>query len=426
MFNRQNFAGGGIVAFAGPDGSDVVDEELTDEEKKALAENAYLQRSRAVANLPSTISDLVKKYNPITGSAYREGISRFINESPEEQAKQFRAASMRPEGAPSAVPTATERQAAADMKAAQDLANFDTATAAFEKERAAKVASPVAVAQAPAGVPAVAPRAVAPVAKAPTAGLAAIKPSSDLYGEEADKLQKLKERFGVKDNISEKSDQMIADLKSKIEQQRGQQGIEALGQAMAEGAKGSKWYEAAAGFGKGYFDTTAKQRELNNKQDEAFANLQIAKEKEDDARRRGNVKDVVDAADKTQKLKIDYMNAESQRIHALKPSQLAEQVSLYNKNPELFNRLYPKENPLVVSAAKHYFENEMLLKKEYPTVNDYVASKVSGGGFAAGAAPSSAPSTPPQGAIDALKKDPSLRKQFDDKYGPGASKRYLG
>ena len=204
------------------------------------------------------------------------------------------------------------------------------------------------------------------------------------------------------------------------------QGIEALGQAMAEGAKGTRWYEASAGFGKGYFDTTAKQRELNNKQDEAFINYQTAKEKEDDARRRGNVKDVVDAADKTQKLKIDYMNAESQRIHAMKPSQLAEQVQLFNKNPELFNRLYPKENPLVVSAAKHYFENELLLKKEFPTVNDYVASKVSGGGFAAGANPPSGPSAPPQAAIDALKKDPSLRKQFDDKYGPGASKRYLG
>ena len=135
-------------------------------------------------------------------------------------------------------------------KAAQDLANFDAATAAFEKERATPPVSPVAATPRPTGAVPAAPV----VAKAPVSGLPAIKPSSDLYGEEADKLQKLKERFGVKDNISEKSDQMLADLKQKIEQQRGQQGIEALGQAMAEGAKGTRWYEASAGFGKGYFD----------------------------------------------------------------------------------------------------------------------------------------------------------------------------
>lgn len=376
MFNRNNFAGGGIVAFAGPDGSSVEDKELTDEEKKALAENEYLQRSRALADLPSALVRGIEKYNPFTGTAYREGIKRFVNQPVEDQAKEFRKASMRPEGAPSAIPTATERQAAADTKAAQDLANFDAATAAFEKERAAAVPSVVAKAPgAPAG---------APVAVAPKAGLPALKAPSDLYGDEADKLQKLKERFGVKDNITTESDKMLADLKARIQEQRGQQGIEAIGQAMAEGAKGKKWYEAASGFGKGYFDTTAKQRELNNKQDEAFLNYQTAKEKEDDARRRGNVKDVVEAADKTQKLKIDMMNAESNRILAMKPSQLAEQVQLYSKNPELFNRLYPKENPLVVSAAKHYFDNEMMLKKEYPTVNDYVAAKVTGGGIAAG------------------------------------------
>lgn len=37
-----------------------------------------------------------------------------------------------------------------------------------------------------------------------------------------------------------------------------------------------------------------------------------------------------------------------------------------------------------------------------------------------------APSTPPQQAIDYLKANPTLRAQFDAKYGPGASERYLG
>jgi hypothetical protein len=38
---------------------------------------------------------------------------------------------------------------------------------------------------------------------------------------------------------------------------------------------------------------------------------------------------------------------------------------------------------------------------------------------------SGAVSAPGQ-AIDALKKDPRLAAQFDAKYGPGASKQYLG
>jgi hypothetical protein len=86
--------------------------------------------------------------------------------------------------------------------------------------------------------------------------------------------------------------------------------------------------------------------------------------------------------------------------------------------------MYPKENPLVVAAAKEYFEKEQLYKKEYPTVQDYLRAK--GLSTSADIAGSNAPIAPPSAAIDALKKDPKLRKQFDDKYGPGASNRYLG
>jgi len=43
-----------------------------------------------------------------------------------------------------------------------------------------------------------------------------------------------------------------------------------------------------------------------------------------------------------------------------------------------------------------------------------------------GAAPSPAAGGVPQGAIDKLKGHPELAKQFDDKYGQGASRKYLG
>jgi hypothetical protein len=368
MFQSRNFAGGGIVAFAGKDGSSVEDEELTEEEKKALEENRYLQRSRAVANFPRALVEGIEKYNPITGSAFREGIRNIINESPESQAKRFRAASMRPEGSPSAVPTATERVAARDAKTAQDLANFDAATALYEKERLAKAEAPTAVAD-------VKP----PVAKPPVVenkGIAtAVPPKKDIYEQEADRLAQLKERFGVKDNVSSASDQMIADLRKRIDEQRGQQGLEAIAAAMEKGSKGKKTYEAFAGFGSGYFEATGKQRDLNNKQDEAFANLQITREKEDDARRRGDVKAVQEAVERTRKAEIDLKNAESNRIQAMKPSQFSEQVKLFNENPALYAKMFPKENPIVIAAAKEYFEKEQLYKKEYPTVQDYLRAK---------------------------------------------------
>jgi len=272
----------------------------------------------------------------------------------------------------------------------------------------------------------------APVVKPPVVdnkGLPAIPPKKDIYEQEADRLAQLKERFGVRDNVSSTSDQMIADLRKSIDQQRGQQGIDAIAAAMARGSKGKKTYEAMAGFGEGYFETAGKQRDLNNKQDEAFINLQSARDKEDDARRRGDVKAVQEAVERTRKAEIDLKNAESQRLQAMKPTQFSEQVKLYKEDPALYAKMFPKENPLVVAAAKTYFEKiESGLDKKfietYPTVQDYLRSK---GLTASGdTAVASGQPTPPSAAIEALKKDPKLKKQFDDKYGPGASNRYLG
>ena len=421
MFQSRNFAGGGIVAFAGPDGSKVDDEELSEEAKKEL------EKIRArTESVKGGIAELGKleNYNPLTKGieAYKrfvaDPINRATSESPTSQAERFRSYSSRtaqakePTKEVPAVPTATDRQVAADARAAQDLANFDAAAALYEKERAAKLAAPsTAVVEAK-----------PPVAKPPVVadkGLPTIAPKKDIYDQEADRLAQLKERFGVKDNAYSESDKMIADLRKRIDEQRGQQGIEAIAAAMEKGSKGKKAYEAFAGFGSGYFEATGKQRDLNNKQDEAFANLQITREKEDDARRRGDVKAVQEAVEKTRKAEIDVKNAESQRIQAMKPSQFAEQVKLFNENPALYAKMFPKENPLVIAAAKEYFEKEQLYKKEYPTVQDYLRAKgLSASGDTAGGAPS-APVTvsvggktysfPNQEAADKFKKQAGIK-----------------
>jgi hypothetical protein len=371
-----------------------------------------MQRVRAVTELPSTIAEFAKKYSPIGGTAYAEGIRKIINESPEDQARRFRAYSMRPEGTPSAIPTATERTAMAEARTANDLAKFDAATALLEKDRAAKLAQ-----ESKPSTEVVPPRPV--VAKQPVVPAAPVAPTKDVYEQEAENLAKLKERFGVKEGITSESDKMIADLRKRIDEQRSGQGLEALGKAMARGAKGKEWYEAASGFGEGYFEATDKQRDLNNKQDEAFANLQVAKEKEDDARRRGDMKAVQEAVKDKRKADVELMNAQSVRIQAMKPSQLAEQIKLFKEDPKLYAQMYPKENPLVIAAAKEYFEKEQLYKKDYPTVGDYLRAKgLSASGDTAGGAPS-APVTvsvggktysfPNQEAADKFKKQAGIK-----------------
>jgi hypothetical protein len=412
MFNRQSYAGGGIVAFAGQDGSEVEDEELTEEEKALLAKSNYIDPNAARQKRQSDAwKSLARDKKPYLAEDFRADFSRLAD----------------PVAAFFTMRDARALDKAKRMQTADSPLDYDLPAGVKSGERMA----PRLVTEktdTPPSTTTTTSTSAAPVTPPPAVdnkGLKAVTPpQKDIYELEADNLAKLKERFGVKQQPNVESDKMITDLKQKIMSQREDQGLEALGKAMAKGAQGKKWYQAAAGFGEGYFDTTAQQRKLNNEQDQAFTNLQLAKEKEDDARRRGDVKSVQEAVERTRKAEIDAKNAESNRIQAMKPSQFEQQIKLFKEDPKLYAQMYPKENPLVVAAAKEYFEKEQLYKKDYPTVQDYLAAKglTMGGGSAA----PSGPATPPQAAIDALKKDPKLKKQFDDKYGPGASNRYLG
>ena len=135
---ERQYAGGGIVAFNGTtDGSYV----MSDEERQALEDNPYLQRSRGLANF---FGNVFSNQYKIPGKVY-ESVKRDINESPESQAARFRAASNRTAQAQNptqevpATATASQRQAVVDNNKA--LADFDAATALFEKDRAAKLAA---------------------------------------------------------------------------------------------------------------------------------------------------------------------------------------------------------------------------------------------------------------------------------------------
>ena len=111
-----------------------------------------------------------------------------------------------------------------------------------------------------------------------------------------------------------------------------------------------------------------EQKALRDKQASDMAVLQKEIVKEDDARKRGDVKAVEEAQKnqkdielKMRKLEIDEQIAKAQMAHY---SNMGANASV-------------KENPLVTAATKYYFENQMIpaFKKAYPTVGDYLKSQ---------------------------------------------------
>jgi hypothetical protein len=155
-----------------------------------------------------------------------------------------------------------------------------------------------------------------------------------------------------------------------------------------------------------------EQQALRDKQAVEMNALQFSIAKEDDARKRGDAKGIEEAIAAQKKAKMDlyklqneeksaaavYMNAQTNvqelpikqqnananmiqanasKTHAGRLTELEARMKLLKEEPATYAKMYPdvKENPLVTQAAKHYFENELLLKKDYPTLDEYLVSK---------------------------------------------------
>lgn len=171
MYEPQRMAGGGIVAFANNMDQPVSEDmptTLTEEERRYLEMNPYMQRSRAVSDLGRNVKEAFtnpSNYNPISlyqryvGQPFAEAANRFTSETPEQQAERFRMGQkartgeipmfagtdlttkgrMVAEGRMKPTDNVLdvmqrERQQAQNTK---ELADFDKATALFEQERAA-------------------------------------------------------------------------------------------------------------------------------------------------------------------------------------------------------------------------------------------------------------------------------------------------
>jgi hypothetical protein len=109
-----------------------------------------------------------------------------------------------------------------------------------------------------------------------------------------------------------------------------------------------------------------EQKALRDKQASDMASLQKEIVKEDDARKRGDVKAVEEAQKnqkdielKMRKLDIDEQIARAQMMHY---GNMGANAGI-------------KENPLVTAATKKYYEEYETLKKQYPTINDWLKSQ---------------------------------------------------
>ena len=127
-----NMAGGGIIAFE--KGGDIEGEMSDEERAEYIKNNEYLQRSKALSNFPETAGNFLRKYNPITGSAYSEGVANFFSSSPEEQAVEFKKASDARDAKRGMFTTSKEEQKKDD----RDIAAAKAAAAVRKETEAAK------------------------------------------------------------------------------------------------------------------------------------------------------------------------------------------------------------------------------------------------------------------------------------------------
>ena len=359
--HRQAYAGGGIVAFA--DNQD----QPVDENMPSTESNEELEKIRARTEaIKRGLAELTKgeNWDPVRkiagiGAGARDLWNKIISEPSESQAEKFRSYSSRPEQAASpkqevsSIKTASQREKEAEDRG---LADFDRALALFEQERADKVAKEK-------------PTTTVASTSTPTARTVTSTQkqsvSAPLTG-----IEKYEEDLRKRNlDVMPESNKAIEALRQSRElYTREPDWIEGLTKAVQDMKAGQ-----AVG-------STRMREEKENRQALADLNLKIAaaedlKVKSDYEFKRGNFDKAVEYERKAQELANQAMTARAHLISASKPSEFQQKIELYTKNPKLYSELFPKENPLVVAAAKEYFDKEILYKKDYPTVQDFLAAK---------------------------------------------------
>jgi hypothetical protein len=403
MFRNDSYATGGIVAFGtGTEDKNVKD--ATDAQLKsdresflgglesigAAAKDIFTMPVRAGAGIINNA--IIRPARAVSGSSipyifgsdpnYTESMTPYYDKIREREAK---------EQAQLTGPTAADKEDANAGAAARALAESNA------KKR--QVADSTSRVNNPSAPPAAPP---APATPAQPTFSTTLPKAEDLTDEELyNRQKKLQQLAGVSQDPYADYKKRLSDIEAKRAKDAEGDALRGLaaslsGYATAAPEKGGGYAAAMMAEAGGKFDKETAA--LRDKQAMEMAELNRNLEKEDDARRRGDVAGVEAARAAQAKNRLDIAKLETERVtagahvtsaeaakkgaeaqwyHATHPqaSQTQQLIDLYTKAPEVFNALHPKENPLVTTAAKNYFENETILKKEFPTVQDYLAAK---------------------------------------------------
>ena len=175
--------------------------------------------------------------------------------------------------------------------------------------------------------------------------------------------------------------------------------------AMAEGAKNRKWYEAAGAFGGAQGKFRRTQDQLYNKQDEAFADLERTKEKEEDAIRRGNAKQIGEAKREREKAEFELNKTKAeiqyrqesiaQKAEAAEGKLDVEKEKAFAKANPGYGMMLQREGMLALKLSKD--PNDQKTREDLDNLRREIEKTRRDRGLYSGAAP--AASNAPQGKL---------------------------
>ena len=369
MFKRGDYAGGGIVAFAGEDGS------LVQSPVGQAPWEIETEEERAAREGKGSILRAIRKALALGGDP--EFYSRDIDAQKEKQRKE-------------GLPGLTDRQQSM-IEDARDRAMTDI----LNRPTVSRVD-----AQTPARIPGSAPNVPQGLAglnmlkKLQGIDLEQMFPVPGAFDEKAqfEKQQARKKMYGISDQYLTDAEQRLLGRVGKQEARRAEQPMDQLTEfltSVAGGPRGGTFGTQGAAGAKASAKMRAAQMEANERQDEANEQLRFAIAEKRQALARGDMqaaeaaeKDRIAAIENARKAKLDYMKAvgqletqaaqvEAQRAAALKPSAFMEQLALFRADPKEFEKFKRASGMSDETYALRMQQNVDKLLKEDPKYFEY-------------------------------------------------------
>jgi hypothetical protein len=330
MFKQSNYAGGGIVAFAGGGTMDGFDTDFDTSEIKSTTPSGVINR---LAREGKTIEEVYEKKLP-----------------------------------PAAVVPSTETQMDADQGRSKPVTKPVVNNKQLSNTTSGKIDNPVEKSDVAKVIPTTAKE----------------KALTDYFNEQK-ALQRL---AGVSDDPMADIKARYAKIEAKRAAQEEDDPMNSFRAGLRSLANANPTDRALSQFGKMGEGMAAYDKEtiaMREKQALDMAGLQAAMAKEDDARKRGDVAGATSARKEQREYenKLAELKTQGRMADAAMMNAAAHQVSagaqvmsakaqMQHYGNVLANM--NKENPLVGAAAKEYFGN-ILLQKQYPSIFEYLKSQ---------------------------------------------------